>query len=243
MAVTRSKNIEDLENSLKQFISESLMDIKSQLRDVQESQNYISQQYEDFCAKLSSCLERVELMEKKVSKIDDLERRLEELEQRSRNCNVEISGLPESTKENPILAASAVGAALGIEHAKGEIVTAHRVPSAKSPKPLIVTLQHRGAQEKWLAAFRNKKPLTAKQVCNSWTSHPVYVNEHLAPHNRRLFGETKARAKECGYKYVWTRNARVFVRKEQGQSIIHIRHIEDIKKLIKKKDDCLVLNK
>lgn len=58
---------------------------------------------------------------------------------------------------------------------------------------------------------------------------PVYVSEHLTLANKKLHAATRATAKEKGYKYVWIRNGRIFIRKNNECPSMVIRR-EDLKK-------------
>jgi len=38
----------------------------------------------------------------------------------------------------------------------------------------------------------------------------IYINERLTAYNRKLLWETRSKAKELGYRYIWTRNGRIY---------------------------------
>ncbi|KAH7980895.1 hypothetical protein HPB49_019920 [Dermacentor silvarum] len=60
---------------------------------------------------------------------------------------------------------------------------------------------------------------------------PIFVNEHLCPATKRLFGAENSKRKECGWKYAWTKNGKIFVRKSEGTPVISIGHADDLEKI------------
>ncbi|CAH2097388.1 unnamed protein product [Euphydryas editha] len=61
---------------------------------------------------------------------------------------------------------------------------------------------------------------------------PVYVVEHLSPNNKALHAAARIKAKEMNYKYVWVRNGKIFVRKNEGAELIQIRNKNSLSKII-----------
>lgn len=56
-------------------------------------------------------------------------------------------------------------------------------------------------------------------------ANQIYVNEeHLSPDNKLL----KAKCREIGYKYVWVRDGKFYVRKTDGEKVIKIAGPTDI---------------
>lgn len=228
---------------------EEVADLKTMLQSVMKKQDTLLSQNKDMMKKLQKMdnlevlvREYKEALDVKVEQLEaenkslrsyteKLEERIEDLEQRSRICNIEITGLPETKGEDPVLAAAKIGETLGIPNAREKILVAHRVPSTRSPKPLIVNLATRVDKVNWLQKYKNTR-LTCKQVSPSLPDTRLYLNEHLAPHNKKLLKETKDFAKEKNFKYVWVREGKVFLRKAEGHKIFKIRCESDLLKLV-----------
>ncbi|CAH2090658.1 unnamed protein product [Euphydryas editha] len=60
---------------------------------------------------------------------------------------------------------------------------------------------------------------------------PVFIQEHLSPQNKALHAAVRIRAKEKGYKYVWVRSGKIFVRKSEDSGYLFIRNMVDLNKL------------
>lgn len=163
--------------------------------------------------------------------VESLKARVEELEQRSRNCNIEITNIPETTREDPVLVVVKIGEALGVVNPESAIQVAHRVPSKRSPKPLIVNFVSRKHREEWMQAYRKKKGLSAEEINNNFPKQRVYINDHLAPHMKRLFGEVKSCAKQQQIKYVWSRDGKIYVKKDDNHKVLKINSIQDMNKI------------
>ena len=50
----------------------------------------------------------------------------------------------------------------------------------------------------------------------------VFINEHLSPHNRNLFALAAQKKREYRYKYLWTKEGHVFMRKEERSPVLKI---------------------
>ncbi|RVE48661.1 hypothetical protein evm_006732 [Chilo suppressalis] len=59
----------------------------------------------------------------------------------------------------------------------------------------------------------SKDKLNTVQLGYGCEKTAVYVSEHLCPYYKGLHAETRKIAREKGYKYVWIRNGRIFIRK------------------------------
>ena len=48
----------------------------------------------------------------------------------------------------------------------------------------------------------------------------VYINEHLSPGNKRLFAIAIKKKHELGFKFVWSRNGSIFMKKDEFKSSV-----------------------
>ena len=60
----------------------------------------------------------------------------------------------------------------------------------------------------------------------------VYMNEHLSRPNRALFATANGKKRELNYKFLWTKNGIVHMRKDDTSNIITIKNDEDFQKLV-----------
>ncbi|CAH2211129.1 jg3024 [Pararge aegeria aegeria] len=59
----------------------------------------------------------------------------------------------------------------------------------------------------------------------------IYVMEHLSLKNKKLHAATRLAAKEQKYEYVWIRNGRIFVRKNNESGALWIKNTEALSNL------------
>lgn len=101
--------------------------------------------------------------------------------------------------------------------------------SAKNGKSFIlVTLKSRQVLEDTIKASKAKR-LNAVSLGLSGSS--IFVNERLSQHCYQLLCDAK-RLREHGFKFIWSRYGKVFVRKEEGGPISHLKTKSDIDALI-----------
>jgi hypothetical protein len=56
--------------------------------------------------------------------------------------------------------------------------------------------------------------------------------EHLSPECKMLHAETRKVAKAKGFKFVWTRYGKIYVRKDENSDAIHIKDTNSLKKIV-----------
>lgn len=145
--------------------------------------------------------------------VNSLKIRMRQIEQYSRKTNVEIQGIPVTEKENVVNIAVDVGAALGLELKKEDVMVAHRVPTYRpmATPPLIVQLRDRRMKDAWITAFKQTRTrgLTANTINSAFPPSKIFVNEHLTPETKNLLRLAKERARELGYAYAWCKEGKV----------------------------------
>lgn len=173
--------------------------------------------------------ENIELQ--KVS--TDMKERLRALEQYTRKNNIEISGIPETAKENVLAVVKDIGTALGLELQESQVAAAHRIPSFKRDRPasLVVQFQDRTSRDIWISKYKERKTITARDVNQAYPPHKVFVNEHLSPENKLFLNKLKQKTKDLGIKYVWCRDGKFYVRRADGESCKRINTYDELDKL------------
>lgn len=179
--------------------------------------------------------------------IEELESRIEELEIRSRICNVEIRGVPESRGEDVKAIVERIAEVIGCgEIREGDVQVAHRVFSRRSsgPKPIVAHLASRYMKNTWIAKYKqykgskNSTHILASELHNTFENTPVYLYEHITTKRKVLLSDTRAFAKQANLKYVWTKEGVIFVREEDRAKVYKIttaKQLEEVKNVFKNK--------
>ncbi|XP_046685594.1 uncharacterized protein LOC124371301 [Homalodisca vitripennis] len=169
------------------------------------------------------------------NKVQKLEERLEDMEQYSRGNCLEIHGIPQEPNEDVLTVVKDVGKALDIDVSDSMIDTCHRLGKRENKGKnyhagIIVKFVRRMDKEEFLRKRRVKRNLNLSHI-NKPGGEVIYVNESLSPERRRLLALAKAAKREKGYTFLWIRNGKIFLRKEEEAPVIVVTRQEHLSKL------------
>lgn len=217
-----SKDFTDFRASL-DFFSDALDKTNKLMEEVRTSCNELKKENQE--------LRRENLALK--NQVTSVEIRMRNLEQYSRRTNIEISGVPETKGEVVGELLQDVAKAVRVDMRHANVVAAHRVPTFNKQRaaPIIVKFVTSEERDMWITAFKEVRPLTADKINPAFNKVKVFINEHLSPENKKLLSKTKEVAREKGYKYVWSREGKLFVRRENGDRCKKIDSESDLIKL------------
>ncbi|XP_013161327.1 PREDICTED: uncharacterized protein LOC106113142 [Papilio xuthus] len=170
--------------------------------------------------------------------IKDLSFRLCSLEQSMRESNLEINGIPEHKSENLVNTVLQLGNVIDHPINEEDILKATRVmkfnKESDRPRSVIVKLKSPLCRDSVIAAVTkfNKKnakdKLSSHHLGISGARVPVFVAEHLIPSSKTLHAAARKKSKELNYKFVWVRNGRIYVRKDESCKAILIRDMDSL---------------
>lgn len=157
------------------------------------------------------------------SKVSSLQTQLDDVEQYSRMNSLEINGIPEEKNENMVDVIKKVGKVLGVEIEEEHIDACHRLGAIKEgeKRGIIVKFTRRSTKEEFLAKRKIKRNFNTSDLGR--TSGPadvIYVNESLSPARRKVLNAARALRKDQGYTYVWVKNGKILLRKNEGDKVI-----------------------
>ncbi|XP_061705676.1 uncharacterized protein LOC133516672 [Cydia pomonella] len=160
-----------------------------------------------------------------VETVSQLRMELSDRDQELLLNDIEISSVPESRGENAMHLVTALGKKLGVELTESDIVDVTRVgrapqledglhgPAAR-PRPLVVRLVRRAVRDRLLQAARVRRDATTEGTGIPGRTCTFYVNERLTPHNRRLLYKARELKQQHSWRYVWTRDGKIFARRQ-----------------------------
>jgi regulator of replication initiation timing len=163
-----------------------------------------------------------------LSKVNLLENEVHDLQQYSRNRNIELKGVPLTKNEDVYEILRSVANALGITFNRHDISIAHRLPAPKDKTPSIVAqFVSRSTRADWIKAAKQKKIQTT-DLSASLRPSPVFLVDHLTPQNRRLLGYAKSRVREGHLAYAWSREGNILIRKTQDSPARRVRTTTEV---------------
>ena len=175
----------------------------------------------------------------------------EELDDRDRTLllnDIELSGVPEFHGESGVHIIIAIAKKLGVELDERDVVSVSRagprrvgdvgepngadgttVLARHRARPLVVRLSRRVLRDDLLRAARvRRRSTTADLGLPQHEPRPFYINERLTKQNRSLFGRAREAGKAACWKYIWTRDGRVYARREDHSPVQLLRSATDI---------------
>lgn len=229
-----------LQLTIKQLVTAELQNINSQISVLNESAQFLSNRYEEIKQHLN---EKDNLI--KVLKLDNellktelksVTARLDLTEQHLRECNLEINGIPEHRSENLTDTLIKLTAVIDCPLQADDIHKVTRVAkvnnSSNRPRSIVVKLRSQRTRDTILAGtarFNKKQPdnkLNSLHLGLPDPRSPIFVSEHLSPANKALHAAARRKAKETSCKFVWIRNGRVYVRRNEFSQAICIKNSE-----------------
>lgn len=170
-------------------------------------------------------------------KVDEMAAQINRLKQENISRNVMIKGVPEIETDVAHLK-SMVSLIFGKLRYQFPLtyVDCFRIGRKKDDtcRPIVVILPNVGLKNLIIKDKRSTKISCANfsNDGNLWgrSDQLIYIDEHLTRENHLLFMSAR-KLKTLGFKYVWTRNGRVFVRFNEGSKVISVDSIADVTKL------------
>ncbi|CAG9088320.1 unnamed protein product [Plutella xylostella] len=151
--------------------------------------------------------------------------------------DIELVGIPEFEGESCGHIALAVATKLGVSLEERDLVTATRVGGRRAsrageedssprprPRPIVVRLARRSLRDNLIKSARVRRG--ASTVDLGLPLHepkPLYINERLTKLNRTLFAKAREHARQQRWRFVWTAEGRVKVRRDETSTVHHIR--------------------
>lgn len=223
---------------LSETLETKLAPIKEQLSEMQTFANFISAEYDELKRDMSVLITDNRQLQSESNKlrttVNALTDRLNQMEQVMRESNIEIQGVPEHKAENVISIVKQLANVVSYKLSDADILHCTRVASmnkqSKRPRTIVAKLRSTRCRDELYSSVSKYNKANAKDKLNSsllgiaGEKTSVYVSEHLSPINKALHAAARIKAKEMGYMFVWVRNGRIFMRKNETSRFIHVRN-------------------
>lgn len=168
------------------------------------------------------------------AKVKSLEQQVEGAEQYSRiNC-WKINGVPETNNENVVEIVKSVGDALGVKLSPEDIDACHRLGPKQDGRRrgIIVKFVRRHVKEEVLRKIKIKRNLNTNDIgMSSGPAEVVYMNESLSQFRRKVLNAARQLRNEQGFTFVWVKNGKIFLRKDEGSRAIMLTTMEQVTEL------------
>lgn len=169
------------------------------------------------------------VMEEQSQEISRLKEELNDSQQYSRRCNMEVQGLAYTPREDLVKVMEDLSQKISLPSLRSsDIVAIHRLPTKRdTAPPVLIKFASVEIKEAWMAARGRLQRLSLTD-----NEPKLYFNDNLTPANKELFWMTRTKGKENGYKYIWLKNAKIYARKNEGFPALRVNSVRDLEKLI-----------
>lgn len=125
-----------------------------------------------------------------------------------------------------------VGHALDMPIREKMIDACHRLKSKPdgTPPAIVVKFVRRLDKQTLLQKRRVKRILNTAHLGYNTTT-PVYINECLTFQRAKIFAAAREVKKEKNYRFIWVREGKILLRKEENSPVIVLTKPEDLLKL------------
>ncbi|KAL4716157.1 hypothetical protein ACJJTC_013934 [Scirpophaga incertulas] len=193
-----------------------------------------------FCSQINDIQVKLDIAEINSSN-RDLKVRLNQVEQISRSNNIELQCVPENKNENLYSIVQQLSKTIKCPLSDSDVHYCTRIAKQNnnSPRPraILVKFSNRRLRDTFLAnaiKFNKNNPsnrLNTSHLGYGGDKKSVFVSEHLTLDAKQLHLKTRQRARELNYRYCWTRDGKILVRKSDTSNFIHIKDSLDLEKL------------
>lgn len=164
---------------------------------------------------------------------EELKEKLNILDQSVRMNCLEITGIPECGKgENVFVTAQIVCSCIGFKLENSMIDSCYRrrenVNKLNQAKTIIIKFLKNSDKQELMKCRKVKRDFSTKyfkdtSLAQYVKNHEIiYINDFLTIQNKILLHKAKQFKKENNYKFVWTKNGLIFMRKEESSRIINV---------------------
>lgn len=166
--------------------------------------------------------------------LNDLDVRVDNIEQAALLNSIEINGIPLTQPDNPADLICKIGSIISYATTSEDwshIYRLHRQTNQDNPPSIIVFFKELSKRNGFLSAAKAHRGITTTNIGLNGTDKLIYVNEHLTKARKKLFYTAKSFKTKNNYKYLWTNKGRIYLRKNDGSQAISVNFYTNFAKL------------
>lgn len=102
----------------------------------------------------------------------------------------------------------------------------------------VVKFYKRSSRDKWIKHFKEESRkyaegpgIPSQKINPQLPASRISIGEHLTTYTRDLLNAARDFAKERGFQFVWTRDCKVFIRKDERSQALKISSHNNLKNL------------
>ncbi len=222
--------IEDMKKEISTLKEEHKI-MKKEISTIKEERDAIKLESSKLTRKVERCEYKLSCI--KLRQLRDLKVKLDEVEQKFLERDVQLVNVPELPEDQEYSEEKEIEKIVNLAREKmsitikgSSIEKVHRLGKRKENKPRDIVVRFRSN------ITRNKFYQNRKKTCNhSDPEHSIYVNDHLTEYRRNVFYATRQLVKQKKIFAAWTQQGNVLIRKNEGDQPEHIRNHEQLSEM------------
>ena len=165
---------------------------------------------------------------------------IHQIEDYSYQYNIKIVGMPQhdenESAEHTAELCLKLFTALGADVSMQDIDISHRIPARRQtgrPNAIVCKFVRRLAKERVFAVRKQINNINPQQLGLSPGTHLNNLNifEHLPPRLQELLFEANKYKQANNFKFCWTRNKAIYLRKSENDNVVKLVSLEQLKNL------------
>ncbi|KAI5753885.1 hypothetical protein M8J77_004114 [Diaphorina citri] len=218
--------------------------IDRRLNDFEDNLNFYGDKVETAVKTVKAMEQKLVLMEKKLEKADaenkelktrlrSMEVHMNELDQRDYNSKMEITGIKDASVNEAMVVEvifQKAGIAPGeIQHTEEKVTKMSENSAARTS--IVVSFKSRDDRNKVLGKIKTEKVFMKLGNSINQDSSYVFINEALCPAYKKLFYDVNRIKKDKGLAFLWVKDGKILLKKNEGSSTLRISCGEDLRKI------------
>ncbi|KAF6210580.1 hypothetical protein GE061_013686 [Apolygus lucorum] len=224
------------------------------MKSMEEAMNFFGEQYEDMKERMTQ-VENVTSEVKKVNEdlmkgnselrkeVCEMKKKIDDLEQVNLTSIIEIKGIPYTQNEELAEVITKLADKLNVPETDRQYESVYRVRpkrtdgNAEDKGLLIMKLPSYKQKKSWIGQIKVYKDLTAKDLHSSMKDSKIFINDRLTAKNSALYWLARKFGKHYGYRFVWTNDGRIFMKKDELSStrVIRVLDADQLRKMDQQK--------
>lgn len=244
-----------------EFLSGQISDVKSNVDIIENRLLKLENENTELTAALKSLQSQAQVNTDASSlktTIIQLHSELNDRDQATLLNDVEITGVPEFPGESVVNIVTSTASKLGVKldardvvyvaregvarSAAGAVVADGRSPAAGAagarPRRIVIRLARQALRNDLLHAARVRRDVTTSDLgLPQHVPARMYINERLTRANRVLLGKAREAKRELGWRFVWTKEGRIYARRDDTPSsrAQRLRNEDDLERVFGKR--------
>lgn len=214
------EQLEPLKKGMKQEIAE----IKKTVQYISDSFDEQRIQIKNLTAEVKKAREENHLLKQRI---DTLEIKMNTQEEKERENNVIISGVPKQEETNTTQTVLRIVNSLNLDISPNCIIESYRLGKNENA-PILMRLSEKHTKMKIIKKSRELRGLNASS-CNLQGNNKIYFNEDLTLQSQTLFKKAREYKRNNNFHSVYSFNGKIYLKKHNTDEPVRVRTENDLK--------------